>query len=440
MARPLFEPPSPVLFRELFPYTSPPLSPLSQPHLPLRLGPDPHLTDTTFRDGQQARPPYTPQQVGHLFDLLHRLAGPRGLIRQSEFFLYSERDRAALRLCQERGYRFPEPTGWIRAARQDVELVRHAGVSETGVLTPASDYHIVAKLGLTRSKALDRYLGIVQDILAMGIRPRCHLEDVTRADVFGFVLPYLERLTELSAESGVEIRVRLCDTMGFGLPWSEADLPRGVPQLVRAITDETGTVGGRLEWHGHNDFHLGVANAMAAWLHGVSAVNGTWLGFGERTGNTPLEGLVFLWMGLTGASDVDTLAITEAARFFREELGVEIPAGMPFVGSAMATTAAGIHADGLIKDPEIYSIFDTAKLLARPPGVLITDKGGSAALALWLNGQRQLRGLPPLAKNTPDLAPLATWVQELYQQGRQTAVSDVELLAAVERLSPSLLN
>ncbi len=440
MARPLIEPPAPVLFRDLFPYHTPPLSPMRQEGLPLTPGPDLYLTDTTFRDGQQARPPYTPTQVGQLFDLLHRLAGPDGLIRQSEFFLYADRDRQAVTLCQERGYRFPEVTAWIRAATSDVPLVKAAQVAETGVLTPASDYHIFSKLGLNRSQALDRYLGIVKDILALGIRPRCHLEDVTRSDVAGFVVPYLERLHELSVESGVEIRVRLCDTMGFGLPWSQADLPRGVPQLIRTIVDQTGTPGRLLEWHGHNDFHLGVANAMAAWLQGVAAVNGTLLGFGERTGNTPLEGLIFLWMGISGRTDIDTLAITEVAHFFQQELGVTIPPTMPFVGSSMALTAAGIHADGLMKDPEIYSIFDTSALLGVLPGVLVSDKGGLAAIAFWVNRRRQLAGLAPIRKEQPELAAVAAWVTQLFDAGRQTAVSDQELEAACARLAPGLLS
>ena len=440
MARPLIEPTAPRLFRDLFPYETPPLSPMRQGTLPLTLDPDLHLTDTTFRDGQQARPPYTVGQIRQLFDFLHRLAGPTGLIRQSEFFLYAERDREAVSLCQDRGYPFPEVTAWIRAAKADVPLVKAAQVAETGVLTPASDYHIFAKLGLTRAQALDRYLGIVKDILALGIRPRCHLEDVTRADVDGFVVPYLERLHELSLESGVEIRVRLCDTMGFGLPWSEADLPRGVPQLIHTIVAETGTPGRLLEWHGHNDFHLGVANAMAAWLHGVGAVNGTLLGFGERTGNTPLEGLIFLWMGITGRQDVDTLAITGAARFFERELSVVIPPTMPFVGRSMALTAAGIHADGLMKDPEVYSIFDTERLLGTPPGVLVSDKGGVAVVAFWVNRRRQQLGLAPLEKERPELAEIAAWVKRLFDEGRQTAISDPEMEAACAALAPSALS
>src|SRR5204862_797776 len=116
--------------------------------------------------------------------------------------------------------------------------------------------------------------------------------------------------------------LRLCDTMGFGLPWPEASLPRGVPRLVQFFTHTLGVEPKNLEWHGHNDFHRGEVNTVAAWLYGCAAANGSLFGFGERTGNPPLEALVIDYVGLTGdASGVDTTAITRAAAFFRDQLG-----------------------------------------------------------------------------------------------------------------------
>ena len=148
------------------------------------------ITDTTFRDGQQATQPFTVEQIVELYKMLHRLGGPKGLIRQSEFFVYSEKDREALRRCQELGYEFPEITTWIRANKKDFELVKAIGVKETGILVSCSDYHIFEKMGLTRAQALDKYLGIVSDCIEAGLRPRCHFEDITRADFYGFVVSY----------------------------------------------------------------------------------------------------------------------------------------------------------------------------------------------------------------------------------------------------------
>ena len=94
---------------------------------PLDPAPDFLITDTTFRDGQQARPPYTVGQIVDLFKMLHRLGGPHGVIRQSEFFLYSTVDREAVGKCLDLGYEFPEVTGWIRAVAQDLRLVQGDG-------------------------------------------------------------------------------------------------------------------------------------------------------------------------------------------------------------------------------------------------------------------------------------------------------------------------
>ncbi|MDA8344488.1 MAG: 2-isopropylmalate synthase [Thermaerobacter sp.] len=422
----------PELLREVFPYTQPPRIPFDGVRVAPHPAKDPHITDTTFRDGQQARAPYTPQEILRLFDLLHRLGGEAGLVRQSEFFLYSERDRRAVEVCQERGYRFPEVTAWIRARPEDFALVKAAGVRETGILTSCSDYHIYRKLRLDRRRAVEAYLAIVDAALAEGIVPRCHFEDVTRADIEGFVVPFARILMERSRESGIQVKIRLCDTLGYGVGYDDAAPPRSVPKLVAALRHEAGVPEAALEWHGHNDFHHGLSNAVTAWHYGCGAVNGTLLGFGERTGNTPIEGLLFEWMGLTGRSDVDTLAVSEVARYAEESLSYRIPPMTPFVGSQSQVTAAGIHLDGLRKDEEIYSIFDTGRLLGRPPGVLVTDKAGIAGVALWLERKLGLAA-GSVAKDHPAVECLHGWVEAQYRDGRVTAISDAELSERLAR-------
>ena len=137
------------------------------------------ITDTTFRDGQQSRPPFSVKQIEELFSFLHRLSGPNGVIRQSEFFLYTEKDKEAVAKCLEKGYRYPEITGWIRANIDDLQLVRDFGLKETGMLTSISDYHIFYKFKKTRSQVFNEYIKMVEATLEAGIVPRCHFEDVT---------------------------------------------------------------------------------------------------------------------------------------------------------------------------------------------------------------------------------------------------------------------
>ncbi len=148
-----------------------------------------YITDTTFRDGQQSMPPFTAKQIEDLFELMHRLGGPNGAIRQTEFFLYTEKDRDAVGRCLEKGYRYPEITGWIRASKEDLRLVNEMGLKETGILTSVSDYHIFLKFKKRRSEVFKEYLDIVEAALNYGIIPRCHFEDITRATSMAFAYP-----------------------------------------------------------------------------------------------------------------------------------------------------------------------------------------------------------------------------------------------------------
>ncbi len=386
------------------------------------------LTDTTFRDGQQARPPYTVSQIVDIFDLLHRLSGPQGIIRQSEFFLYSAKDKEAVQQCRARGYRYPEITGWIRAHASDLALVKEIGLTETGILTSISDYHIFLKLKWDRRKAMEDYLSIVKAALEQGIIPRCHFEDVTRADIYGFCIPFAIELMKLRSESGIDIKIRLCDTMGFGVPYPGAALPRSVPRLVRAMIEDAGVPGHLLEWHGHNDFHKVLVNSVTAWLYGCGAVNGALLGFGERTGNAPIEGMIMEYISLRGETNgIDTRVITEIAEYFERELHYHIPANYPFVGKNFNNTSAGIHADGLLKNEEIYNAFDTARILNRPVKITITDKSGKAGIVHWLNTRLQLEGDRAVDKNHPGVAKIFKRIMEMYEAGRCTSISEEEM-------------
>ncbi len=441
-AFPLQDVEEPELYREQFPYSEVPKTLFDGLDVPLAPAKEIWITDTTFRDGQQSRPPYTPEQIVAIFDLLHKLSGPNGVIRQSEFFIYSQRDRKAVEACMERGYQFPEVTSWIRADAGDLNLVKSFGIKETGILTSVSDYHLFLKLKKNRRKALDDYLGIVKATLDEGIIPRCHFEDITRADIYGFCLPFAEQLLNLSQEYGLPVKVRLCDTMGYGLSYPQVRLPRSIPRMVRAFVHELGYPGELLEWHGHNDFHKVHVNGVTSWLYGIGALNASLLGYGERTGNPPLEGAIIEYISLMGTPNgVDTRVITEIADYFRAEVKASIPSNYPFVGSEFNTTRAGIHADGLLKNPEIYNIFDTEAILNRPLKITITDKSGVAGIAAWINENVPLitgQAIEPVSKRHPGIKPIYNWIMEQYEQGRTTSISPEELEAQTRHFLPSL--
>ncbi|MGD0914984.1 MAG: histone-lysine N-methyltransferase [Thermodesulfobacteriota bacterium] len=436
---PLLDVQEPNLYRHVFPYEEVSRVEFDNRFVFIDPPEEIFITDTTFRDGQQARPPYTVEQIVELFDMLHKLGGANGVIRQSEFFLYSEKDKEAAQKCLERNYRYPEVTGWIRASKEDFKLVKEMGLKETGILTSVSDYHIFLKLKKNRRVVMREYLSIVLAALELGIVPRCHFEDITRADIYGFCVPFAQDLMRLSEEAGLRVKIRLCDTLGYGVTYPGAALPRSVPKIVRAMVDDAGVPSEYLEWHGHNDFYQGLINATTAWLYGCSAANGALLGFGERTGNSPIEGLVIEYISLTGDNNgVDTAMITEIRNYFERVIGAHIPANMPFVGANFNATSAGIHADGMLKNEEIYNIFNTAKILNRPISISVNDKSGLAGIAQWINSHFALTGKDRIEKTHPGVAKINRWVTKQYEDGRTTTISDQEMEKATRKYLPEV--
>ncbi len=393
------------------------------------------MTDTTFRDGQQSTSPFTVKQIVDLFKLMSRLGGKKGLVRQTEFFLYSQKDKDAVRACQDLGLKFPEITTWIRANEKDFELVKHAGIKETGILVSCSDYHIFKKMNLTRRQALDKYLGIVKSALSHDIVPRCHFEDITRADFYGFVVPFAMELMKLSKESGIPIKIRMCDTMGFGVSYPGVTLPRSVQGIVYGLNHYANVPHAQLEWHGHNDFYKVVCNASTAWLFGASAVNCSLLGIGERTGNCPLEAMAVEYASLRGTMDgMDFTAITEIAEYFEKEIDYIVPPKTPFVGRAFNSTRAGIHADGMLKNEEIYNIFDTAKILGRPARVAVDKTSGTAGLAFWINDYYKLPDEYKVDKTDPLVSGMKEYIDQEYEEGRSSSFGDDELVNLIYRI------
>ena len=427
----------PNFFRDIYNYDQIPKIPFNHRRSPMNMPKEIWITDTTMRDGQQSVEPYTVKQITDLYKLLSKLGGPKGIIRQTEFFIYSKKDREALDKCRDLGLKFPEITAWIRATKEDFRIVKEMKIKETGILVSCSDYHIFKKLHSTRGKVMEHYLSVVKSAFDNGIIPRCHFEDITRADFYGFVVPFINELHKLSEEYKIPVKIRACDTLGYGIPFSEVALPRSVPGIIYGIQEYSDIPSEYIEWHGHNDFYKAVTNATCAWLHGACAVNCSLLGIGERTGNIPLEAMVVEYASLKGTLDgMDPTAITEIYDYFRKEIGYDVPPMTPFVGANFNQTRAGIHADGLLKDEEIYNIFDTEKLLNRKVQVTVSKTSGLAGIAFWINSHYNLLGTEKeVSKRSPLIAKIKEYVDKQYEDGRQTLISDKELTDLVEKFS-----
>lgn len=418
----------PKLYKDVFPYEEIPKIKFNNIQLPMNLPEDIWVTDTTFRDGQQSLTSMTSEQMINIYDLLHKLDNESGIIRQTEFFLYSKRDRVAVEKCMEKGYKFPEVTSWIRANKEDFKLVKSMGIKETGILMSCSDYHIFNKLNKTRQEAMKMYLEIAYAALENGIVPRCHFEDITRADFYGFVVPLAKNLMSLMGKSNIRVKIRACDTLGVGVSHVGVELPRSVPALIHGLKYYAGVPSESIEWHGHNDFYGAVTNSTTSWLYGGASVNTTLFGIGERVGNTPLEAMLFEYAQIKGTiKSMDLKVIKEIEDYFNKELGYQVPAKTPFIGKEFNVTKAGIHADGLLKDEEIYNSFDTRKILGKPPLVAINSYSGIASIAYWINSYFNLKDDEKLHKDDTRLIPVKLKIDEEYENGRTTNISNEEM-------------
>ncbi|NLJ59066.1 MAG: 2-isopropylmalate synthase, partial [Tissierellia bacterium] len=206
------------------------------------------------------------------------------------------------------------------------------------------------------------------------------------------------------------------------------EVPRSVPAIIHGLKYHAGVPSESIEWHGHNDYYASVTNSTTSWLYGGSSVNTTLFGIGERVGNTPLEAMVVEYAQIKGTvKSMNLQVINEIENYFEKELNYDIPPKTPFVGSEFNVTKAGIHADGLLKDEEIYNSFDTKKILNKPPLVAINSYSGIASLAYWINSYFGLKGDDKINKNDERLIPVKNKIDEEYEDGRTTNISNEEM-------------
>jgi len=383
----------------------PPVPLEDQPAVPPPTDGSPRLiTDTTLRDGaQDSRIALFPHEARvQYFDLLHKLDNGTGTIYAVETFIYQKRDAWTLDKLLERGYEWPRVTTWTRATPKDIKdlvAISQGRIKETGMLASASDHHIFDKLGFkSKEEAIEKYLQPIETALENNIIPRIHLEDCTRADIFGWVIPFMQRALELS--KGIA-KFRICDTIGWGVPDPYAALPWGIPRLFQVLKEETGA---ELEFHGHNDFGLATANSIMSWRYGGTKVNAAFGGLGERTGNCSLEQMVAALVRYHGDPGLDLTALEEMKTLVDGEV-TPLPDRAPIIGEVF-TTAAGIHQAGVARQDEapgglIYLPF-AASLFGRKETELsrVGSLSGSEALVSILNREMEGRGKEQRFSNT----------------------------------------
>lgn len=387
-----------------------------------------YITDTTFRDGQQAICQLNLQETKELFILLSKLDNNSGIIRMTEMFSYSKLDKEKIYTCKSLGLKFPEISTWIRADEKDLMNLKNLEINETGILMPISDYHIYKKLGLDRVKAVTHYIKIIEKSLNLGIIPRLHFEDITRSDIEGFVIPFIKILNENF--SGETYKLRLCDTLGLGTSLINASMPRGIPQLLTYLRNEAGDK--NIEWHGHNDFGTAIDSSLSAWLYGANSINCTMMGIGERNGNTPLE-IILIWYIQMFYENftVDLRYIQLIKNFFESNLNIKFFSNQPIVGSNSYITKAGVHINGMLKDKEIYSSYDNEFLLNVKSDYNINRFSGLSALVDLINKNELLPC--KVSKNDNEVINLHNKIMFDYENGRKSDYTKQEIFKLINK-------
>ncbi|HEY9246691.1 MAG TPA: isopropylmalate synthase [Candidatus Methanoperedens sp.] len=397
------------------------------PKLRLPLGQDIFISDSTIRDGSQM--PGIVMKKRHkmeIFEHLHKIG-----IEKLETFVYNERDRDAIKAMLDRGYEFPEVTGWARANPKDIDFVISMdGIKETGILMSVSDSHMIDKMGLkSREEAEEKYVDALQYAVDHGLRTRAHIEDMTRADNDGFVFPLIEKLLEIDPDC----TIRLCDTLGFGLPFPDVDEPYGIPYIVRKLRE----MGAKnIETHVHDDFGFSVACSIAGYWYGANWSSLTFLGIGERAGNAELEKVVlFLITRVEGFDKYDLKSVTEFARYMENEIGIRVPRNKSVVGRNIFAHESGIHTAGIIKNPFTYEPY-SPDLVGGKRELMIGDSSGIEVIRYKV--EETLNELMHVAakveKNDPRIRAIQGDIQKLYnQEKRVSCISDEELKKYVEK-------
>jgi isopropylmalate/homocitrate/citramalate synthase len=354
------------------------------------------ITDTTLRDGTQDTrfAIFSPEAKLAYYDLLHDLDNGCGRIEAVEVFIYQKRDLWVLDELLSRGYDFPKVTTWTRATPKDIKMMVDATkgrVEETGMLASSSDHHIFDKLGFkSKEEAIERYLRPILTACEHDVTPRVHLEDITKADIHGWVIPFMQRVLK---ETDGRAKFRACDTLGIGVPDLHAALPLGVPLLISTLVRETGA---EVEFHGHNDFGLAAANSMAAFQYGAKRVNTAFGGLGERTGNTPLEQVLANYVRVYGDPGFNLEALGEMSALIAERV-VPVPEKQPLIGDVF-TTQAGIHQTGIERQKEaegglIYLPFEPSQLGRNNVSLnRVGSLSGMDGITAILNEQHRLSG------------------------------------------------
>jgi homocitrate synthase NifV len=276
---------------------------------------------------------------------------------------------------------------WSRMHGGDLAACRNMAVDMVDLSIPVSDLHIERKLKRDRAWVLATVAAMVPRALDLGLEVIVGGEDASRADP-----DFLMRVVEAAETAGAR-RFRFADTLGVMEPF-------GVHETIRTLR---GVCDLEIEMHAHDDLGLATANTLAACRAGATHVNTTVNGLGERAGNAPLEEVALGLGKLYGlATGIDLAGFPALSAQVAAAYGRPVAWQKSVVGEGAFTHEAGIHVDGLLKDPDTYQGFDPREVGRRHTLVLGKHSGSSgvqaayAGLGLLLSPAEARRLLPDI--------------------------------------------
>lgn len=400
----------PNLLRHIFPSYRVPRLGFAEGSLPAKVPPAAWCVDSTLALGRCAMGVITAEQIVDYFELVNRINSKSGLIRQAEVLVGGSVEHEALAAIIpifKSGELQVEPVAVLPAHPVYVEPICGLGLKEVGLMFGVSDYMMLAKR-TSRQGPLDRLFQTIDACIEEGVNIRLDLMDITRADIDGFVLPLLEDCVEyLNAKSKARLRVRLCDSLGLGVPWTETQVPRSVPRLLHTINYGLGLQPEQLEFVGFNDLGLALANGVTAMLHGCSGMVGCLGGIGERSGVAPLEILLIHLSGHYGVEN--TLRLIPEALKMLASLGCAPNPGLSLWGERALLRSIPPTPNSTVDPLVVGEPFNTGRILDLPPKLELRRESGAAGLVYLI--QQSLPGTEPDCDD-PALQDLMAWMEQ----------------------------
>ncbi|MCK7515436.1 MAG: hypothetical protein MZV70_73285 [Desulfobacterales bacterium] len=278
--------------------------------------------------------------------------------------------------------------------------------------------------------------------MSQGIIPRCHFEDVTRADIYGFCIPFARELMKLARRVGIDVKIRLCDTMGYGVSFPGAALPRAVDKLRaglhrrrRRARAPAGVARPQRLPQGRGQRHHGLAlrvqrrSTAPSWASASAPATRP---------SRPWSSSTFAYGATT--TSIDTTAITETGRVRRaRRSNYHIPRNYPFVGNELQRDQGG-HPCGRPGEErgDLQHLRHGRRFLNRPIEIAITDKSGKAGIAHWVNSHFKLEESNRIDKRHPGITRMYQQIVKEFEDGRNTSMTDEELEKLAMRFIPHL--